>query len=673
VRFSKKNFWRGFLVAFSGLGILASSLFYSPKQTQALEWYERLIDNAVFINKDAMTLQQIQDFLVSKGSYLANYRMSWGGVNRTASEWIYYEAQEHGINPQVIIVTLQKEERLITLANPSQTRLDWAMGYGAYSGCNPDGSWCTQYAGFGAQIHYAASWYRSKFEAGGVSWRHVGQTVSIQTRFGQPGYTSVYLSNSATAVLYVYTPYIYDGNYNFYNLFRNWFGSGMASVYLWKANGGDGKVYLVINGRRYWINDPDTFNHWGFSWSNITDVDPLSLSNYPEGNSIKRVVQDGAGRNYYVVSGQKRLILNQAAAQRFGIDISSPSSLPDDVLNLLSNGDVLASLLKSSSGAVYLIDDLGKHHIINPRAFEFWNFSWADIASASDPELSNMTASFDVSYVMKGGDGKVYLIDQNTKHHIRDPLTFNGLGFNWSDIRTATDSWLNSLSTGNSLWLLVKSSSRPEVYLVDSGTKHHIPDPFHFQLWGFRWEDVATLSDNAIDQISTGANVTFLVKGSGSAVYFMDSGYKHWIINPSVFSDWGFRWDQIRTYSDDLVNTIWTGAPMTSLLKGSAPAVYLIENGYKHWLPNLDVFNRWRLNGTDIRPYSDLLVNAVYTGTPLSHLVKASNGRVYLVENGKRRWITSPRAFQNRGYKWSDVRTLPDSLINRLPEGQRIR
>jgi len=223
------------------------------------------------------------------------------------------------------------------------------------------------------------------------------------------------------------------------------------------------------------------------------------------------------------------------------------------------------------------------------------------------------------------------------------------------------------------LWLIVKSSSRPEVYLIDSGTKHHVPDSFHFQLWGFRWEDLANLSDNAVNQIPTGANVTFLVKGSGPAVYFMDSGYKHWISNPGIFSDWGFRWDQVRNYSDDLVNAIWNGASMTTLLKGSGSAIYLIENGYKHWIPSPDVFNRWSLNWSDIRSYSDLLVNNVYTGAPLSYLVKASNGRVYLVENGKRRWITSSKVFNKRSYRWPDVISLPDSLINRLPEGQRLQ
>jgi len=329
-------------------------------------------------------------------------------------------------------------------------------------------------------------------------------------------------------------------------------------------------------------------------------------------------------------------------------------------------------LVKGSGPWVYLLDSGQKRWITSPYVFNSLGLLWEDIWTKSDSELPSVTGQPIYSFV-KGSGSSVYLLDLGKKRHIVSPFIFERYG-RWDQITTISNDLLATFSEVDALsWLLVKSSSRSEVYLVDSGTKHHIPDPFHFQLWGFRWGDIATLSDNAIDQIPTGANVTFLVKGSGSAVYFMDSGYKHWIINPSVFSDWGFRWDQIRTYSDDLVNTIWTGAPMTSLLKGSGSAVYLIENGYKHWLPNPDVFNRWRLNGTDIRPYSDLLVNAVYTGTPLSHLVKASNGRVYLVENGKRRWITSPRAFQNRGYKWSDVRTLPDSLINRLPEGQRIR
>ena len=112
-----------------------AAIFILPPKTQArtLQWYENLISDGDFTSSGSLSLAQIQSFLSAKGSRLATY--SWGG--KSAARWIYDESHEHGINPQVILVTLQKENSLITSGSPSQTNLDWAMGYACYE----SGAW----------------------------------------------------------------------------------------------------------------------------------------------------------------------------------------------------------------------------------------------------------------------------------------------------------------------------------------------------------------------------------------------------------------------------------------------------------------------------------------------------------------------------------------------------
>jgi len=62
-----------------------------------------------FVRNDAMTREQIQAFLEARGSFLASY--SEGG--RSAAEIIKAAADRHGVNPKVILVTLQKEQSLV--------------------------------------------------------------------------------------------------------------------------------------------------------------------------------------------------------------------------------------------------------------------------------------------------------------------------------------------------------------------------------------------------------------------------------------------------------------------------------------------------------------------------------------------------------------------------------
>jgi hypothetical protein len=49
-----------------------------------------------------------------------------------------------------------------------------------------------------------------------------------------------------------------------------------------------------------------------------------------------------------------------------------------------------------------------------------------------------------------------------------------------------------------------------------------------------------------------------------------------------------------------------------------------------------------------------------------------SKPNIYLIENGTKRWVTSPQALSALGKAWSDVRVVPDGALNGLPAGPDI-
>ncbi|MFH0779542.1 MAG: hypothetical protein V1928_01660 [Parcubacteria group bacterium] len=62
-------------------------------------------------NYNSMSLTDIQDFLMKKSGTLAQYStLNKNGVQKSAAEIIYDASQEYKINPQFLLVMLQKNK-----------------------------------------------------------------------------------------------------------------------------------------------------------------------------------------------------------------------------------------------------------------------------------------------------------------------------------------------------------------------------------------------------------------------------------------------------------------------------------------------------------------------------------------------------------------------------------
>jgi peptidoglycan hydrolase CwlO-like protein len=176
--------------------------------TQTSPDYNTLISSTNFRSQD-MTAGAIQTFLSKQSGTLANYSVAnYNGQTKTAADIIWEAAQAWNISPRVILVTLEKEQSLLSMSSPEQKRYDWAMGCGV-----PDsGGHNMKYYGFGNQI-----WYGAKtLDANAKRWRP-GMSILVGTSNRVP-------TNSATFSFYRYTPHIH-GNFNFWILWWRYFGT----------------------------------------------------------------------------------------------------------------------------------------------------------------------------------------------------------------------------------------------------------------------------------------------------------------------------------------------------------------------------------------------------------------------------------------------------------------
>lgn len=261
----------------------------------------RLIDNTVFLDAKSMSAGQIQSFLVSKGSGLANMNFvlqcygsdsqerAWytaaGATCDTpipASHIIYYAAQIYGINPKVVLATMQKEQSLTTAPNPASWQLNQAMGYACPTSGNCEGT-----SSFPYQIDsgtWALRWHYERANGNLTWWRtSTSWTCGTEKKYYKPNlypgqnvrfydeadrhYTTFHMYSAATSALYCYTPHAYNnfpgcipvwgvsytserpvvgnvgncysGSYNFVYWFEVWFGSTLEDT--------PGAIYRLYN------------------------------------------------------------------------------------------------------------------------------------------------------------------------------------------------------------------------------------------------------------------------------------------------------------------------------------------------------------------------------------------------------------------------------------------
>ena len=256
-----------------------------------------IIADEVFFAPQAMTAAQVQAFLDAKGAScvpsptgvpcLKSYRETTpsraataqcaayqGAANETAAQIIWKSAQACGINPQAIIVTLQKEQGLVTASgsNLTTTRYQAAMGFRCPTNqpCEP------QYAGFANQVYSAAARFQYYADHPSSFTYRADQVITVPYHWNTAcGGSTVHIRNQATAGLYNYTPFQPNaaalaagygtgdacsayGNRNFWLYFNDWFGPTVGEAYnpfgsFDAADGIPGGV--AVHG---WTIDPDT-------------------------------------------------------------------------------------------------------------------------------------------------------------------------------------------------------------------------------------------------------------------------------------------------------------------------------------------------------------------------------------------------------------------------------
>lgn len=298
-----------------GLGVL---LLQAPKANAFVAG--RIIDDSKFTANYTMSAGDVQNFLNGKNSAcLMNYQTpsiqgnnNYGG-NVSAATAIKQAADIWGIAPQVLLVTLQKEQGLVTRGDCPDWRYQTAMGFGC-----PDGAPCdAQWYGLSRQLYQGARHLRGFFDQNS-GW-YIPFTPGVRYIPYHPnggcGGSNVNIENRATASLYSYTPYQPNaaaqatkygsgdgcssyGNRNFASYYEDWFGSPFGEPNETNTNW----LFESLDGSSNSVSSSDGAfgqNPKAISFNSSIQVFYYDVTN----GNLKRASESGSGWNFETLDG----------------------------------------------------------------------------------------------------------------------------------------------------------------------------------------------------------------------------------------------------------------------------------------------------------------------------------------------------------------------------------
>lgn len=462
----------------------------------------KLIDDRVF--SDTQTFggaDGIQKFLESKNSILANTspefieKLKEPSItllkqtledprpnlprNRTAAELIWDAGQQSGLNPQVILVTLQKEQGLITNhQNDSpeklQRALDFAMGFDC-----PDSSGCSQsfFPGFYFQLfgnvdsggnRYlgAAKSLMKSFNSpsgrgpvvNGVPAK-VGDSITLNNTLGGydnvPAQSVVTLFNKATTALYRYTPHVFNGNYNFVKYFNDWFRYPNGTIV---KISNDINTYIIQNGTRQLL-PAFVAQVRNLNTGNAVTLSPNEVQNYPQDkvygpadNTIVKVA--GQTGTYVFMNNIRRPVSSFVLTQR-GLNPDQSLSITAEEANMFTQGPVLlpkdGTVIKSSTTNTYYLVDQDTLKLFSDFTLKQRKADKLAVAVTEDELTSypkqGYVAPLDGSIVRGQTDKTVYLIQKGLKRPITAAV-FKNLKLATKQVATISDTEMSGITIG---------------------------------------------------------------------------------------------------------------------------------------------------------------------------------------------------------------------------------
>lgn len=246
----------------------------------------------------------------------------------------------------------------------------------------------------------------------------------------------------------------------------------------------------------------------------------------------------------------------------------------------------------------------------------------------------------------------------------------------WTVNETRNISWQSSNVTTLDIELLLDGQRTLSIARVNANQRAYawkIPtnlpsdDGYTIQIRDIATGQTSTSGRFQIINDAKPSRDTLLKTGIDPKVWTIERSRRHWIPSIPVFNAYGYDWNAVRIV--DKGELLYYPRAKVLRAQGDYKVYYITESGMKRHIPNPEVFlsygNRW----DDIITIIPLELGAY----PDSVMIRAQgDSKVYLLENGKKRWITSVAAFNRHHFDWSRIAPVNRTELSAYPTGSNV-
>ena len=561
-------------------------------------------------------------------------------TNQTAAQIIYRVAVACKINPRVLIVTLQKEQGLISAADPTTYMYKAAMGYGC-----PDSApeICGQDSHSQSRLFwqlYRAAWQLRWYgdPRGSFTYLKPGKIISMgYNPKSSCGKKSFKLKSQATANLYYYTPYVPNkaaldnlwgsgdscsayGNRNFWRQYWTWFGSPVAGGYLLKSS--TSQTYLVnqTTSKRFLITNE----------SMVADFEPLGpvgtiseeyIASFVDGGELKPLVADSAGKRYLIASGLKYEIASAAQATALGLDWVTAPILTD--VQISNFGDLTFGK-SATTDETFLLNGSSRSLISNPELLKTLSVM-GSTAVIQETVLNGFTLTNPVTQLVQDTSGNRFDIQSGVKIPVGSQAVAASLGHNWSGATSIDTAKLSRVPTA----AFLKTSAGTSSYFLSGTTKHQVISSAMLSSMS-KFGNTATVSADYLAKFPSGNIITSLLK-SDTKTYYVNAGQK-FVVTAAQATAMGLDASKAVLASNTQLATL----PSPILMKASnGGPTYLIDDYLaKHPLTDANLADYSSLSAVGTVPAAYL--GTMPTKTNPARMVNSSDGLHYFLLGAKK-------------------------------------
>ena len=281
-----------------------------------------------------------------------------------------------------------------------------------------------------------------------------------------------------------------------------------------------------------------------------------------------------------------------------------------------------------------------------------------NMPATKSTEVRTPTPPYSPSYTPKHGDlirskgdAKVYLVQGIQQGFQRRAIAteevFRQMGFRKTDVKDLDQQEVMSIPEGPPIWskelitsfpdgTLIRLKGNPQTYVIQGGRKCYIPGPETFQSRGYSWDQVKEVDKATLDSIFTGipiqsvkAPYQYIPPGQQPAVQMPSPTGPPPMIQPqspsSTTPSQPFGGSTTQPGTGSTPYQPQSSFPFFqdgTLIKGSGPDVYVIQNGVKRLIPDMETFNAMGLNWNNVTSVDDQKMGSLPMGLPFPKKMK---------------------------------------------------